>query len=124
VLLVTALFYVPFIKRFIDEKDDSSVVYFSDNGWTFIVYSDCGEWSYFKKVIDPYGNEMDWEELHRPYEQHKRSEIVNNSPNSRQFNLYWGWLDTITEELPLDYLNPLRSAVQIQREARESSRKV
>lgn len=46
-----------------DEIWAGNVEYKSSNGWTVVVFDDCGEWDYFDSFVAPDGRSLEFDDM-------------------------------------------------------------
>jgi len=65
----------------------------SSNGWTFVVFSDGGEWDYIHRVLSPSGEELKvWPEAAKSGSA-CMMKLVNYHPPDGQTRRIWGFMD-------------------------------
>lgn len=63
------------------------------NGWTFVVFSDGGEWDYIHRVSAPSGEELKvWPEAAKS-DSACMMKLVNYHPPDGQSRMIWGFMD-------------------------------
>lgn len=65
----------------------------SSNGWTFVVFSDGGEWDYLHRVVAPSGEEVKvWPDAAKAGSA-TLAALVNYRPPAGQSKTIWGFMD-------------------------------
>lgn len=82
-----------------------NVEYRLTNGWTVVVFNDCGEWDYIDSMISPDGDKLDYEDQPE-YDSDQPRFFDRLEPCGKDGCPHWGWYQYLYHGPPPEWVAP------------------